>query len=422
MPSSALVLAGVAPLLALIAITGDGASWPLAGAVVAWLVLLAGASAGRPLRDRLRWVVPPSLRVAEYAGLLWLAALAGPSSVPAAFALLLAITYRHYDMVYRLRHRAMTPPRWLNRGALGLGGPAARRLRPGRRGARARRLLGRRRAPRGGRRGRERPRVGVGDAHPRAGRVRGRGGGRGVIGMVLAAGAGRRLAPYTETLPKTLVPVDGDRTILDIALGNLAAAGLDRVVVVTGYAAGAIEERRAALEERHGVALELVFNPKAEEWNNAYSLWCARDHFGEGVLLINGDTVHPPSVEEALLAARGPDIVLALDDAKALAEEEMKVHVSREGRMTRINKAIDPATAQGEYIGLALIEAAAARPLADALEATFTRDPQLYYEDGFQEFSDRGGHVGTAPIGAVDWAEVDDHRDLERAREIACRC
>ncbi len=118
-PSSALVLAGVAPLLALIAITGDGASWPLAGAVVAWLVLLAGASAGRPLRDRLRWVVPPSLRVAEYAGLLWIAALAGPSSVPAAFALLLAITYRHYDMVYRLRHRAMTPPRWLNRGALG---------------------------------------------------------------------------------------------------------------------------------------------------------------------------------------------------------------------------------------------------------------------------------------------------------------
>ena len=33
-----------------------------------------------------------------------------------------------------------------------------------------------------------------------------------------------------------------------------------------------------------------------------------------------------------------------------------------------------------------------------------------------------GGHVGVAPIGAVDWAEVDDHADLARAREIACRC
>jgi choline kinase len=132
--------------------------------------------------------------------------------------------------------------------------------------------------------------------------------------------------------------------------------------------------------------------------------------------------VHPPSVEETLLAARGPDILLALDDVKELGEEEMKVHVNGDGHMTRINKALDPATAQGEYIGLTLIEAAAADPLADALEATFRRDPQLYYEDGFQEYADRGGHVGVAPIGTVDWAEVDDHADLTRAREIACRC
>src|SRR3954468_10984978 len=232
--------------------------------------------------------------------------------------------------------------------------------------------------------------------------------------MVLAAGAGRRLAPYTDTLPKTLVPVDGERTILDIALANLKAAGLDDVAVVTGYAAGAVEERKDALERRHGVRLELVFNPKAEEWNNAYSLWCARHLFGEGVLLVNGDTVPPPSVEEPLLASRGPDILLALDDAKPLGEEEMKVHLSEDGHMTRINKALDPRTAQGEYIGLTLIEPAAAEPLADALEATWRRDPQLYYEDGFQEYADRGGRVGVASIGAVEWAEVDDHVDLER--------
>ena len=243
-----------------------------------------------------------------------------------------------------------------------------------------------------------------------------------MIGMVLAAGAGRRLAPYTDTLPKTLVPVDGDRTILDIALANLKAAGLDDVAVVTGYAAGAVEERKAALEERHGVTLELVFNDRAEIWNNAYSLWCARHLFGQGVLLVNGDTVHPPSVETTLIGNRGPDILLALDDVKPLADEEMKVHVTPEGRMTRINKALEPGSAQGEYIGLTLIEPEAADELADALQATFERDPQLYYEDGFQEYADRGGHVGVAPIGAVDWAEVDDHRDLERAREIACRC
>jgi choline kinase len=243
-----------------------------------------------------------------------------------------------------------------------------------------------------------------------------------LIGLVLAAGAGRRLHPYTDTLPKTLVPVDGDRTILDIALANLAAAGLPDVVVVTGYAAAAIEQRTAALERAHGVRLTLVFNPRAEEWNNAYSLWCAREHFGRGALLINGDTVHPVAVERRLLAARGAGIVLALDDVKPLGAEEMKVALGDDGRMTRINKALDPTAAQGEYIGLSLIEPDAAEPLAAALEATWRRDPQLYYEDGYQEFADRGGFVGVAPIGAVDWVEVDDHADLVRAREVACRC
>ena len=241
--------------------------------------------------------------------------------------------------------------------------------------------------------------------------------------MVLAAGAGRRLESLTQDLPKTLLPVDGERTILDIALGNLRRAGLETVVVVTGYAAERVSERQAALEERHDVRLELVFNPKAEEWNNAYSLWCAREHFGEGVLLCNGDTVHPPEVEERLLAARGDaELVLALDDAKPLGQEEMKVLLDGDGLLSGINKAHDPAAAAGEYIGLTLIEPAAADGLAEALEATWRRDPGLYYEDGFQEYANRGGRVGVASVGGLEWVEVDDQADLDRAREVAGRC
>lgn len=245
-----------------------------------------------------------------------------------------------------------------------------------------------------------------------------------MLGMVLAAGAGRRLRPSTDALPKALVPVDGDTTILDIALRNLAAVGLTDVVVVVGYAADAVTERRHVLERRHGVRLTLVHNDKAEEWNNAYSLWLAREYFPEGVLLVNGDTVHPVSVEETLLAGRGqtPDLLLAVDDRKSLADEEMKVVLDEQGLLRRITKQMDPAQAYGEYIGASLIAPAAARPLADALEATWRRDPGLYYEDGYQELVDRGGKIAVAPIGEVAWVEVDDHDDLRRAREIACRC
>jgi choline kinase len=248
-----------------------------------------------------------------------------------------------------------------------------------------------------------------------------------VIGMVLAAGAGRRLRPDTDALPKTLLPVAGQTTILDIGLRNLAAAGMTDVVVIVGYAAAAVADRVPELERRHGVAIELLYNDRAEEWNNAYSLWLAREHFGQGVLLVNGDTVHPVSVEKTLLAAgagssREADLILAIDDVKQLAEEEMKVVLDSGGLLARISKKIDPARAGGEYIGATLITAAAAAPLADALEVTWRRDPGLYYEDGYQELADRGRHLAVAPIGAVEWVEVDDHRDLSRAREIAGRC
>jgi choline kinase len=239
-----------------------------------------------------------------------------------------------------------------------------------------------------------------------------------MIGMVLAAGAGRRLRPYTDTLPKALVPVDGETTILDIALRNLAEVELTDVTVVVGYAADAIEARRTTFEKTYGVTLTLVHNDRAEEWNNAYSLWLARDHFAQGALLVNGDTVHPVSVERTLLAARGPGVLLAVDNLKKLADEEMKTTFDDAGQLTRITKLMDPAQAYGEYIGATLIEPHAAAGLADALEATWRRDPNLYYEDGYQEYADRGGEVRAAPIGEVDWVEVDNHDDLARAREI----
>ncbi|MEV4994376.1 phosphocholine cytidylyltransferase family protein [Streptomyces niveus] len=244
-----------------------------------------------------------------------------------------------------------------------------------------------------------------------------------MIGLVLAAGAGRRLRPYTDTLPKALVPVDGDTTVLDLTLGNFAEIGLTEAAIVVGYRKEAVYERKAALEAKYGLTLTLVDNDKAEEWNNAYSLWCARDVIKRGVILANGDTVHPVSVERTLLAARGEGrrIILALDAVKQLADEEMKVITEPDKGVRRITKLMDPATATGEYIGVTLIEPEAADELADALKATFERDPDLYYEDGYQELVDRGFTIDVAPIGDVPWVEIDNHDDLAKGRVIACQ-
>jgi choline kinase len=243
-----------------------------------------------------------------------------------------------------------------------------------------------------------------------------------MIGLVLAAGAGRRLRPYTDTLPKALVPVDGDTTVLDLTLRNFAEVGLTEAAIVVGYRKEAVYARKEELEAAYGLSLTLIDNDKAEEWNNAYSLWCAREVLKQGVILANGDTVHPVSVERTLLAARGEDrrIILALDTVKDLADEEMKVITADGEGVRRITKLMDPATATGEYIGVTLIEPEAAEDLADALRTTFERDPDLYYEDGYQELVDRGLRIDVAPIGDVKWVEIDNHDDLAKGRGIAC--
>src|SRR6186997_2842680 len=122
--------------------------------------------------------------------------------------------------------------------------------------------------------------------------------GHDVKAVVLAAGPGRRLGPLTRELPKTLLPLGEGGTILDLVLANLASVGVEEVAVVTGFAAGRVDALVPELEDRHGLSLRPIFNERAEDWNNAHSLWLARDAFADGALLVNGDTVHPPSRDD----------------------------------------------------------------------------------------------------------------------------
>ena len=243
-------------------------------------------------------------------------------------------------------------------------------------------------------------------------------------GLVLAAGRGSRLGGLTERLPKTLLTVAPGVTLLDLALRNLRSVGITEVTVVVGFAAQAVSELLPTLERTHGVIITLIHNDRAETWNNAYSAWLATEWLEEDTIMVNGDTLHPAVVEELLLAAAAGDdrdLLVAIDDEKRLGAEEMKVVLSTDGSILRINKAIPVSEAAGEYIGVTLIRSAGVPALRSALEATWRLDPGLYYEDGFQVMADLGHRIGTVAIGKAEWVEVDVPDDLERAREIACR-
>ncbi|MGW5367872.1 DUF5941 domain-containing protein [Streptomyces sp. NPDC004009] len=102
-----------------------GPGWaPVAGAAV--YAVTAGQALRRPLKGALDWLVPPLFRFAEYGTVLVLAAHADVNgALPAAFGLVAAVAYHHYDTVYRIRGDAGAPPAWLVRA---VGGQEGRTL------------------------------------------------------------------------------------------------------------------------------------------------------------------------------------------------------------------------------------------------------------------------------------------------------
>ena len=243
-----------------------------------------------------------------------------------------------------------------------------------------------------------------------------------MMGIVLAAGQGRRLLPLTENLPKTLLAVAGERSILELTLDNMAQVGVADVAVVVGHAAERIEALLPELSVRYGLDIATVVTEHAASRNNAYSLWLARSIFQSGALVVNGDTVHPPAFLEQLLAQAGAtpdaDLLLAIDAEKALAEEEMKIAVDHGGGLQTISKLLDPPAAAGEFIGISIITATGATSVAEALERAWSDDPNHYYEDAYQLLADDGRSISLVPVSGGPWVEVDDHEDLARARSL----
>ncbi|WP_318209799.1 MULTISPECIES: DUF5941 domain-containing protein [unclassified Streptomyces] len=79
-------------------------------------VVFAGAAVARPLKGALDWLLPPLFRAAEYGTILILAARSEVNgALPAAYGLVAAVAYHHYDTVYRIRGGTGAPSTWLVR-------------------------------------------------------------------------------------------------------------------------------------------------------------------------------------------------------------------------------------------------------------------------------------------------------------------
>lgn len=245
--------------------------------------------------------------------------------------------------------------------------------------------------------------------------------------IIVAAGMGRRLAPYTDDRPKCLVEING-RSILARQIDAYRAAGITDIAIIRGYMRDSISVDGARYFE----------NTDFRNNNILLSLFCAEPAMlGEGGFLMSySDIVFRPEVVRTALETPG-DYALIIDrrwrDAyhgRALHPvEEAEVARVEGGRVARVGKkTVPPADAHGEFIGLARFSAHAAGQLRARYHArraalsgrpygTAPRFEVAYVTDLLNDLIDDGVAMAPAFIDG-GWREIDTVEDLERAKAV----
>jgi choline kinase len=234
--------------------------------------------------------------------------------------------------------------------------------------------------------------------------------------IILSAGQGGRLLPLTETLPKCLLSL-GEQTIVEHQIVALNDCGVSDIAVVTGFAAGAVEQAMRDLKPTVSVP-KTIFNPFFNVADNLASCWMARNHMTEDFILLNGDTVFEPAICQILLDAPPAEITLAIDHKSSYDSDDMKVRLSGT-KLLEVGKTLEPENIDGESIGMMRFQGAGPGRFVTTLEQIMRTPNSLswWYLKAIGILAERDV-VETQSIAGYRWGEVDYVQDLENVREM----
>ncbi len=247
--------------------------------------------------------------------------------------------------------------------------------------------------------------------------------------IILAAGEGTRLRPYTLDRPKCLVEIDG-RSLLDRQIDILRSKNIDPIIVVGGYLSNMLNRPDAVLR----------LNPRYAETNMVWTLFCADDDFTGGAIVAYGDIVYSRKTLEALLFSSA-DIAVTVDldwesywrsrnENPLLDAETLKL--ASDGRILELGKKPrSMSEIEGQYMGLMKFSAVG----VGILRAVFRQAASVgmlggravekaYMTDLIQAVIDAGHRVDSVQVRG-EWVEVDSVSDMqlpittERLRQIA---
>ena len=237
--------------------------------------------------------------------------------------------------------------------------------------------------------------------------------------IILAAGQGTRLRPYTDNIPKCMVELAG-KPLLHHQLEVLRDAGLSKILLVGGY--------RAERLNAEGVEIEL--NPKFATTNMVSTLFCAEEWMqeGEDLIIAYGDIIYEPKVLQSLLAADAP-IAISVDKQwqrlwEARMEDPLKdaetLKLQEGNRVIEVGKKPQSLEEiQGQYMGLIKVRGDTVKQFRKAwhsLDRDAHYDGQDFdnmYMTSFVQHLIDTGVVVQAAFTDGGWIEVDSVEDLD---------
>lgn len=230
--------------------------------------------------------------------------------------------------------------------------------------------------------------------------------------IILAAGTGSRLMPYTINKPKALVEL-ANKPLLEYQLSVFNKLGLSDINLVVGYLYHHFDH----------YAYPQFINTEYEQSNMLHSLMQAVDVLlsGEDVIICYGDIIYQPEVLSKLLATKG-DVVVAADKQwqslwelrmeDPLADAESFIY-NDQGKVIELGKPLkDLSQAQAQYIGLLKISGQCSSKVVQAYKALGLKETKnMYLTDFIQNLIDKHFDV-RASLHNRGWLEVDTSQDL----------
>ncbi len=232
--------------------------------------------------------------------------------------------------------------------------------------------------------------------------------------IILAAGQGKRLLPYTEGKPKCLVEIEG-RPILEWQILVLSSQGVKEIVVMVGYQA---EKVRTFLEKFKDLSIRTIVNPDYETTDNLWTCWLATSEMNEDFILLNGDTLFEPRVLSKLLSSARPPATITINRKENYDEDDMKV-IEEGGLLKHVGKKLDLARVNGESIGLLAFLKEGPQIFREILSEIVAGNEaqRRWFLSAVDEMAQRHP-VWICDITGLSWCEIDFPEDLEDGQRV----